>query len=88
MDVSSLQRDDGQTFIPEAANASEGRSGIGASLKISYNRVISDLRAKRVAEDIKTSLSGAHEVSRLLQHFAVGSVREPQPNVLAALKGE
>jgi hypothetical protein len=46
------------------------------------------LRAKRVAEDIKTSLSGAHEVSRLLQHFAVGSVREPQPNVLAALKGE
>jgi len=45
MDVSSLQRDDGQTFIPEAANASEGRSGIGASLKISYNRVISDLRA-------------------------------------------
>ena len=46
------------------------------------------LRAKRVAEDIKTSLSGAQEVSRLLQHFAVGSVREPQPDVLAALKGE
>jgi hypothetical protein len=46
------------------------------------------LRAKRVAEDIKTSLSGAQEVSRLLQHFAVGSVREPQPHVLAALKGE
>jgi hypothetical protein len=46
------------------------------------------LRAKRVAEDIKTSLSGAHEVSRLLQHFAVGSMREPQPTVLAALKGE
>lgn len=46
------------------------------------------LRAKRVAEDIKTSLSGAQEVSRLLQHFAVGSVREPQPQVLAALKGE
>ena len=46
------------------------------------------LRAKRVAEDIKTSLSGAQEVSRLLQHFAVGSVREAQPNVLAALKGE
>ena len=46
------------------------------------------LRAKRVVEDIKTSLSGAHEVSRLLQHFAVGSVREAQPNVLAALKGE
>jgi hypothetical protein len=46
------------------------------------------LRAKRVAEDIKTSLSGAHEVSRLLQHFAVGSVREAQPNVLAALRGD
>jgi hypothetical protein len=46
------------------------------------------LRAKRVAEDIKTSLSGAQEVSRLLQHFAVGSLREPQPKVLAALKGE
>jgi hypothetical protein len=46
------------------------------------------LRAKRVVEDIKTSLSGAHEVSRLLQHFAVGSVREPQANVLAALRGE
>ena len=46
------------------------------------------LRAKRAAEDIKTSLSGAQEVSRLLQHFAVGSVREPQPTVLAALKGE
>ncbi len=46
------------------------------------------LRAKRVADDIKTSLSGAQEVSRLLQHFAVGSVREPQPQVLAALKGE
>jgi hypothetical protein len=46
------------------------------------------LRAKRVAEDIKTSLSGAQEVSRLLQHFAVGSVRDPQPQVLAALRGE
>ena len=46
------------------------------------------LRAKRVAEDIKTSLSGAQEVSRLLQHFAVGSVREAHPQVLAALKGE
>ena len=46
------------------------------------------LRAKRVAEDIKTSLSGAQEVSRLLQHFAVGSLREPQPSVLAALRGE
>ena len=46
------------------------------------------LRAKRVADDIKTSLSGAQEVSRLLQHFAVGSMREPQPQVLAALKGE
>ena len=46
------------------------------------------LRAKRVADDIKTSLSGAQEVSRLLQHFAVGSMREPQAQVLAALKGE
>lgn len=46
------------------------------------------LRAKRVVDDIKISLSGAQEVSRLLQHFAVGSVREPQPNVLAALRGE
>jgi hypothetical protein len=46
------------------------------------------LRAKRVADDIKTSLSGAQEVSRLLQHFAVGSLRDAQPNVLAALKGE
>jgi len=46
------------------------------------------LRAKRVADDIKTSLSGAQEVSRLLQHFAVGSMREPQANVLAALRGD
>lgn len=46
------------------------------------------IRAKRVADDIKASLSGAQEVSRLLQHFAVGSVREPQAQVLAALKGE
>ena len=46
------------------------------------------LRAKRVADDIKASLSGAQEVSRLLQHFAVGSVREAQPQVLAALRGE
>jgi predicted peroxiredoxin len=46
------------------------------------------LRAKRVVDDIKTSLSGAQEMSRLLQHFAVGSVREPQANVLAALKGK
>jgi hypothetical protein len=46
------------------------------------------LRAKRAADDIKTSLSGAQEVSRLLQHFAVGSVREPQPNVLMSLRGD
>ena len=46
------------------------------------------IRAKRVADDIKASLSGAQEVSRLLQHFAVGSVREPQPQVLVALRGE
>jgi hypothetical protein len=49
---------------------------------------LAHLRAKRVAEDIKTSLSGAQEVSRLLQHFAVGSMREAQPQVLAALKGD
>jgi hypothetical protein len=46
------------------------------------------LRAKRAAEDIKTSLSGAQEVGRLLQHFAVGSVREVQPQVLAALRAK
>mgnify|MGYP000573657757 FL=1 len=46
------------------------------------------LRAKRVVDDIKTSLSGAEEVSRLLQHFAVGSLREPQAHVLTALRGE
>ena len=46
------------------------------------------LRAKRVADDIKISLSGAEEVSRLLQHFAVGSLREPQAHVLAALRGD
>jgi hypothetical protein len=46
------------------------------------------LRAKRAADDIKTSLRGAQEVSRLLQHFAVGSVREPQPQVLVALRGD
>ena len=46
------------------------------------------LRAKRVVDDIKTSLSGAQEVSRLLQHFAVGSLREPQPSVLAAFRGQ
>ena len=46
------------------------------------------LRAKHVLDDIKVSLSGAEELSRLLQHFAVGSVREPQAAVLAALGGE
>ena len=45
------------------------------------------LRAQRVVDDIQASLNGAQEVSRLLQHFAVGSVREPQAQVLAALKG-
>ncbi len=44
------------------------------------------LRANHVPDDIKISLSGAEELSRLLQHFAVGSVREPQATVLAALK--
>ena len=43
MDVSSLQRDDGLTFVEEAANATGG--GVGASLKVSYNRIITDLRA-------------------------------------------
>lgn len=43
MDVSSLQRDDGVTFIPEAVNSTG--SGIGASLKVSYQRMVSDLRA-------------------------------------------
>jgi len=43
MDVSSLQRDDGATFVEEAASATA--SGVGASLKISYQRVIGDLRA-------------------------------------------
>ena len=46
------------------------------------------LRTQRVVADIQASLKGAEEVSRLLQHFAVGAVREPQPQVLAALKGE
>ena len=46
------------------------------------------LRTQRVVSDIQASLKGAEEVSRLLQHFAVGAVREPQPQVLAALKGE
>jgi hypothetical protein len=46
------------------------------------------LRTQRVVADIQASLKGAEEVSRLLQHFAVGAVREPQPQVLAALKGD
>ncbi len=46
------------------------------------------LRTTRVVDDIKTSLKGAQEVSRLLQHFAVGNLRAPQENVLAALRGE
>jgi hypothetical protein len=37
---------------------------------------------------IKISMLGSQEVCRLLQHFAVGSMREPQTNVLAALRGE
>jgi len=43
MDVSSLARDDGLTFIPEAVN--ETGSGVGASLKVSYQRMVADLRA-------------------------------------------
>jgi hypothetical protein len=46
------------------------------------------LRTHRVVEDIQISVSGAQELSRLLQHFAVGSVREPYANVLTALRGE
>ena len=46
------------------------------------------LRTQRVVDDIQASLRGAEEVSRLLQHFAVGAVREPQPQVLADLRGE
>jgi hypothetical protein len=43
MDITSLQRDDGVTFISEAVNATG--SGIGASLKVSYQQMVSDLRA-------------------------------------------
>ncbi len=46
------------------------------------------LRTQRVVADIQASLSGAQEVSRLLQQFAVGNLRPPQENVLAALRGE
>ncbi len=46
------------------------------------------LRTRRVVADIQVSLSGAQEVSRLLQQFAVGNLRSPQENVLAALRGE
>ena len=46
------------------------------------------LRTQRVVSDIQASLRGAEEVSRLLQHFAVGAVREPQPQVLEALRGQ
>jgi hypothetical protein len=41
--ISSLARDDGLTFIPEAV--AETGSGVGASLKVSYQRVVADLRA-------------------------------------------
>jgi hypothetical protein len=46
------------------------------------------LRTQRVVADIQASVSGAQEVSRLLQQFAVGNLRPPQENVLAALRGE
>jgi|GEM_PF-660355 len=49
---------------------------------------LSRLRTHHTAEDIQASLSGVQELSRLLQHFAVGSLREPQPHVLAALRDE
>ena len=43
MDLTSLSRDDGVTFIPEAAAAN--LSGVAASLKVSYQRMAADLRA-------------------------------------------
>ena len=46
------------------------------------------LRTTRIVSDIKTSLQGAQEVSRLLHQFAVGNVRAPQESVLAALRGD
>jgi hypothetical protein len=46
------------------------------------------LRTQRVVADIHASVQGAQEVSRLLQQFAVGNVRAPQENVLAALRGD
>lgn len=46
------------------------------------------LRTQRVVTDIQASVQGAQEVSRLLQQFAVGNVRAPQENVLAALRGD
>jgi hypothetical protein len=46
------------------------------------------LRTSRVVSDIHASLQGAHEVSRLLQQFAVGNDHVPQANVLAALRSE
>jgi hypothetical protein len=46
------------------------------------------LRTQRVVADIHASVQGAQEVSRLLQQFAVGHVRAPQENVLAALRGD
>jgi hypothetical protein len=46
------------------------------------------LRTQRVVANIHASVQGAQEVSRLLQQFAVGHVRAPQENVLAALRGE
>jgi len=52
----------------------------------SLAKQLARLRTKRVVDDIKASLGGAQEMSRLLQHFAVGSLREPQANVLAALR--
>lgn len=46
------------------------------------------LRTQRVVADIHASAQGAQEVSRLLQQFAVGNLKAPQENVLAALRGE
>jgi hypothetical protein len=48
---------------------------------------LAHLGIKPAAIDLKVSLDGAEEVSRLLQHFAVGHVHKPKEAVLAALRG-
>ncbi len=53
----------------------------------SLTQQLAGLSPKPSGEDIQVSLSGAEEVSRLLQHFAVGHVHKPKAAVLAALRG-